>query len=98
MYQFKTKDSEIKKHPLCLGNIQKIFQPITWKKKGLNKCVYDFSVDYKTFATSDIIDIQNVNENTWYKIMFGIILKMFIMLLTSLANASSHTKCVSLTN
>ena len=30
--------------------------------------------------------------------MFGIIKKMFIVLLTSLVNASNHTKCVSLSN
>ena len=30
--------------------------------------------------------------------MFGFIEKMFIILLTSLVNASSHTKCVSLSN
>ena len=30
--------------------------------------------------------------------MFGLIEKMFIILLTSLVNASSHTKCVSLSN
>ena len=28
--------------------------------------------------------------------MFGIILKMFILLLTSIVNASNHTKCESL--
>ena len=28
------------------------------KKTGLNGCVYDFSVDYKIFDTSDIIDIH----------------------------------------
>ena len=33
-----------------------------------------------------------------YEIMFGIIKKMFIVLLTSIVNASSHTKCVSLSN
>ena len=30
--------------------------------------------------------------------MFGFILKMFIGLLTSIVNASNHTKCVSLNN
>ena len=30
--------------------------------------------------------------------MFGIIEKMFIVSLTTLVNASSHTKCVSLSN
>ena len=28
------------------------------KKTGLNGCVHDFSVDYKIFDTSDIIDIH----------------------------------------
>ena len=30
--------------------------------------------------------------------MFGLIKKMFIVLLTSLVNASNHTKCISLSN
>ena len=30
--------------------------------------------------------------------MFGIIKKMFMVLLTSIVNASNHTKCVSLNN
>ena len=30
--------------------------------------------------------------------MFGIIIKMFIVLLTNLINVSSHTKCVTLSN
>ena len=30
--------------------------------------------------------------------MLGIIKKMFIVLLTSIVNASNHTKCVSLSN
>ena len=30
--------------------------------------------------------------------MFGIIKKIFIMLLSSIVNASNHTKCVSLSN
>ena len=30
--------------------------------------------------------------------MFGIVKKMFIVLLASIVNASSHTKCVSLSN
>ena len=28
------------------------------KKTGLNESVYDFSIDYKTFDTSNIIDIH----------------------------------------
>ena len=30
--------------------------------------------------------------------MFGLITKMFIVLLSSIVNASNHTKCVSLSN
>ena len=30
--------------------------------------------------------------------MFGIIRKMFIVLLSSIVNVSNHTKCVSLSN
>ena len=52
------KDSEIKKHPLCLGNISGDFSANNMIKTGLNGCVYNFSVDYCTFDTSDIIDIH----------------------------------------
>ena len=37
-------------------------------------------------------------KETWYKTIFGFINKLFIGLLTSIANASSHTKCISLNN
>ena len=59
MYQFKAKDSEIKKYPLCLVNILGDFSANNTKKKtGLNRWVYDFSVDYKTYDPSNIIDIH----------------------------------------
>ena len=63
--QFKAKDPEIEIHPLCLGNISGDSSADKMKKKrGLNGCVYDFSVDYKTFNTSDIVNIQIFNEIT----------------------------------
>ena len=37
-------------------------------------------------------------KKTRYKIMFRFVKGVFIVLLTSLANASSHPKCVSLSN
>ena len=53
IYQFKAKDSKIKKYPLCLGNISKKFSANNMKKKKkkkkLNSCVYDFSFSYKNF-------------------------------------------------
>ena len=33
MYQFKAKDSEIKKYPLCLGSVSKDFTNNNMKKK-----------------------------------------------------------------
>ena len=58
IYQFKAKDSEIKKFPLCLGNISGAFSANNMKKTGLNGCVYDFSVDFRDFDTSNITDKQ----------------------------------------
>ena len=52
IYQFKAKDSEMKKYPLCLGNISGDFSANNMKKTGLNGCVYDFSIDYRAFDTS----------------------------------------------
>ena len=60
MYQFKAKDSEIKKKlPLYSENISGDFSDINMKKKtGLNGCVFDFCVDYKAFDISDITNIH----------------------------------------
>ena len=54
----KQKNSEMKKHPLCLGNISGDFSANNMKKTGLNGCVFNFSVDYKAFDTSNIIHIH----------------------------------------
>ena len=35
---------------------------------------------------------------TWYKIMFALIKKIFMGLFINVVNASTHTKCVSLSN
>ena len=44
---------------MCLGNISGDFSANNMKKKtGLNGSVYDFSVDYRTSDTSNIIDIH----------------------------------------
>ena len=41
IYQFKARDSEIKKHPLYLGNMSEDFSANNMKKKktGVNRCV-----------------------------------------------------------
>ena len=51
-YKFKAKDSEI--HSLSLGNTLGDFSANNMQKTRLNGCVYDFSVDYRAFDTSNI--------------------------------------------
>ena len=58
IYQFKPKDSEIKKS-LAFRNISGDFLDNSMKKTGLNGCVYDFSVDFKAF---DISDFNNIHK------------------------------------
>ena len=58
IYQFIAKDSVIKKHSLCLGNISRDFSANNTEKTGLNGGVDDFSVDYKVFDISEIINIH----------------------------------------
>ena len=55
IYQFKAEDSEIRKYPLCLGNIS-----VDFSTNNMKKWVYNFSVDYRTFGTSDIINIISI--------------------------------------
>ena len=58
--KFKARDSEIIPNVLCLGNVSKIFQQVTWKKKktGLYGTVYDFSADYVAI----LVDILSIHK------------------------------------
>ena len=56
--KFKAKYSETVATPLCLGNISKDISVDDMKKTGLNRFVYDFSVDYGAIAIDDIVDIH----------------------------------------
>ena len=56
MYQFKAKDSDIKRYPLCLGNISKGYTLGNMKKVELKKIVNVFSIDYNATDTRDILD------------------------------------------
>ena len=58
IYQFKAKDSEIKRYPLCLGNVSKDFTAFNVKTTGLSGYVYKFSVDYNIIDSSNIINIH----------------------------------------
>ena len=57
IYQLKANDPEIKKYPLCFGNISKDFTAIKHEKTGLYAYVYKFSVD-NIIDTSTIINIH----------------------------------------
>ena len=58
--KFKAKVAEIIPYSLCLGNISKDCSQDNMKKKtGSNGYIYDLSTDYRTIATSDILDIHN---------------------------------------
>ena len=50
--KFKSKDSQILAHSLCLGNISKSWSIDNIKKNGFNGYVYGFTVDYDTVAVN----------------------------------------------
>ena len=85
IYQFKAKDSEIKKYPLCLGNVSKDFTIDNMKKSEIKVKYNFFSVNYRSINTNEIIDNHKYLINK-------IIKKMFIMVLLSIINASNLTK------
>ena len=45
-------------YPLCLGNISKDISLDYVKTTGLNKCVYNFSVNYDAFSADDILEMH----------------------------------------
>ena len=56
--KFKARNSVIVAHPLCLGNISKDFSLDNMLRTGLNRYVYNFSVDYNTITVDGILDIH----------------------------------------
>ena len=83
---------------MYLGNISGDFSANNMKKTELNGCVCDFSVGYRAFNTSNIINIHKYfMKKTWYKtyemymVYNGFIKKVFMGLLISIVNASNHT-------
>ena len=57
IHKFKAKDSEIVATPLCLGNVSKDRSVDNMIKTGLNRYVYDLSVDQVAITVDDILDI-----------------------------------------
>ena len=59
IHKFAGKNSDIAATPLYLENISKEWSVDNMKKTGLNRYVYDFSVDYDAIAVHDILHIHN---------------------------------------
>ena len=84
---------------MCLENISGDVSANNMKKNRIKWMCVHFSVDYTVFNTSNIIDIHKyLMKKHDTKIMFGLIKKVFIVLLTGLFNGSNHAKCTSLSN
>ena len=74
---------------------QKILLLTKWKKAGLKGVVQFFTVNFSPIDTNNILDIRKyLMKKTW----FGLIKKIFIVLLIALLNGSNHRKCVLLSN
>ena len=56
--KYKAENYEIRRTPLCLGNVAKGFSVGNTNKTVLNRYVYDFSVDYDAIAVGDVLDIH----------------------------------------
>ena len=84
---------------MCLGNISKDSTINNMTKTGLTGVVKLFFSWFNPIGTNHLSDVHKyVMKKTWYKIIFGLIKKMFIRLLTGMVSASSNTKYVSLSN
>ena len=55
---FKAKNSELIKYPMCLGGLSKDYNKNSRKDTGLYGNVYDFSVGYNAIKVDDILDIH----------------------------------------
>ena len=85
VYQFKTKNLEIKYFALCLVMFQKNLQSKKWKKSRNKKSCKFFSVDFNLTDTDDIH--KYLMKKEWYKVIFGLIKKISIELLTEILYA-----------
>ena len=84
VYQFTAK--KLRNKRLFLGNVSKDLK-IIMKINRIKR-------SYKVFP----VVLNPWWKKAWYKIMFGLTKKIFMGLLSSIVNASNHTKCVLLNN
>ena len=65
------------------------------KKTVLKEIANFFSVDFSSIDTNDILDIHKyLMDRAYYKIMFGVIKKIFIGLVIGLVSGVNHRKSV----
>ena len=97
--QFQAKSSKVKDYAPSLGNISEAFTIDKVETRGLKGVVKCFSVDFNPIDINSVLDVYKYLMNrTWYKITFGIIKKMFIVLVRNIVNGSNHTKWVLLSS
>ena len=71
------------------------------KKKTELKGAVNFVVvvDFNPIGTNDILNIHKyLMKRMWYKIIFGLINKIFFWVLLKIVSPSNHTNFVSLSN
>ena len=68
------------------------------KKIGLKMVEEFFSFGFNSIDTNDTLYIHKyLIKRTWNKTIFKLVKKIFTVVLSSIANPSDHTKCISLT-
>ena len=79
--KFKAKDSEIKAHPLCLGDISNEYPKSSdFKDTALYGNICDFSVDYSAITNDKILDIHNyLMKKKQYSIKYLDLLKRCLL-------------------
>ena len=96
MYEFKAKDPEKNDYPLCLGNISKDFT-VKLNKTWFKGIVIVFSVEFNPTDTNDILNIHwCLIKRKWYKITFGIIKKLFDVLLRNIVHRFSYNYLINI--
>ena len=94
--KFKVNDNT-SGYNFCLGSVSKDFTKDEQSEFFLYGTLYDLSADHSPIKKEDAFNIHQYLMVKNNKII-GFIQKMFIGLLTSIINASNHTKCASLNN
>ena len=86
-------NNNISWYNVCLASMSKDFTKDEQIKMSLNGTVYNFSVDHSSIKKEDILSIhQYLTIKSNIKPCLKLLKNIFIELLTSVVNASSHTK------